>query len=60
MEKLETFKNPQQIDEVMVELIAHYLKEEKNKYKNLRNEDLISKWEMLNNLYSQGGPKENF
>lgn len=54
------YKNPEQIDEIMRELIDHYLTYENNKYDNIKDPKLIKYWEILKDLYDQGGPKKVF
>lgn len=54
------YKNSEQIDEIMKKLISHYLQYEKTKYNNIKNKELIECWEILKDLYDQGGPSEVF
>lgn len=62
MEKLETYKSPQQVDEAIQRLIEHYFEDE---FKDWQMEDypedhIVHVLNILKTLYEQGGPDKVF
>ncbi len=62
MEKLETYKTPQQVDEAIQRLIETYFEDEFKDWElnGCPEDHIVHAWNILKTLYEQGGPDKVF